>query len=232
MLDQGDSMKLEDIMTSGYPEIIDLLISNKKTLQQCYQALQKKRAEEDTLAKEEQQGISEISKETKDIVGEGKKVLSDENIEDLTSNLLNELENIEDEPEELSEEDFGDLIGSDEPDPKQKVGKRHPLDPELRNAVLTRDHFTCQASGNGVDGGLPLNLALEILNVHHLVPVYLGGTDTLDNLITLDVTSHTMVHILERNSGKLNITKEKFDSLPKDKQLWFKKVLKIAIIHI
>ena len=230
MLEQGDSMKLQDIMTCDYQDVIDTLLSNKKTLQQCYQMLQKKRAEEDTLAKEESEGISAISKEAKDAVG-GVQDISSEDVSELTSNLLKELETVED-TEELSDEDFGDLIGSDEPDPKQKVGKRHPLDPELRNAVLTRDHFTCQASGNGVDGGLPLNLALEILNVHHLVPVYLGGTDTIDNLITLDVTSHTMVHILERNSGKLNITKDKFDGLPKEKQVWFKKVLKIAKIAV
>src|SRR5579885_783425 len=44
----------------------------------------------------------------------------------------------------------------------------------------------------------------QVLRVHHLVPVSLGGVDTLENLVLLCSNCHALVHVFssERFSGK------------------------------
>ena len=57
-----------------------------------------------------------------------------------------------------------------------KPSKRKALSKKLRFEVFKRDLFVCQYCGNS-----PPNVVLE---VDHIQPVALGGTDTHDNLIT------------------------------------------------
>lgn len=223
-LESGDAMKLKDIMMCDYQEVIDTLMEDKKTLSQCYNMLQKLRKEEDSLMLEDQKGISEVE-EAKGIVNEddGKSVLSDEDVKEI-------LEMSESFDGELSEEDFDELMGNDIADDRQTVGDRRPLDPALRAAVLTRDGYSCQVSGVGK--GLPADVALAILNVHHKVPVHAGGTDSMDNLITVSLDVHTLIHIIERRGGKLGMKKEDFDELPKGTQEYLRGVMKIARIAV
>lgn len=220
-LEPGDSIKLKAIMQCDYPEVKDELLGNKKNLQQCYNMLQKLLKEEDQLLNEDRKGISEV-KEGEEIAnkqdGNGK-ILSDQEVHEI-------LEMDDSFAGELTEEDFNELAGNNLPPDRQEVGNRHPLDPKLRSAVLARDEYSCQVSGNGKD--LSIELAMSILHVHHIIPVYLGGTDEMDNLITLDLTVHTLVHVIERNDGRIGMSKEEFDALPKDRQEYLKKTMKIA----
>jgi hypothetical protein len=62
----------------------------------------------------------------------------------------------------------------------------YPIDwEELRVLVLTRDNFRCrEASIHCVDP----------LQIHHVVPLTKGGTNKMDNLITLCLFHHSQKH--------------------------------------
>lgn len=222
-LDPGDAMKLKDIMLCDYPEVIEDLTSNKKTLQQCYNTLQKLRKEEDKLLKDDNTGISDMEQADGAIEKGGDQVLSNEEVNEI-------LEMGDNFDGDLSEEDFDELMGNNLPDERQTVGERHPLDPALRAAVLQRDGYCCQITGRGK--GLPTPIALSILNVHHKVPVHCGGRDSMDNLITVCLDAHTLIHIIERNMGKLGMSKEDFDALDEEEKTFITGVMKIARIAV
>lgn len=222
-LESGDAMRLKDIMLSDYPEVRDELLGNKKTLSQCYNMLQKLRKEEDQLMIDDTRGISEVDSAEDIVDKENKGTLSDNEVMEI-------LDMIDDFSGDLTDEDFDELAGNNLDDERQRVGERHPLDPALRAAVLARDEYCCQVSGRGK--GLPADVALAILNVHHLIPVHAGGTDSIDNLITISLDAHTLVHIIERRNGKLGMSKDDFDKLSPDEQEYFKRVMRIARVAV
>lgn len=219
----GDAMKLKDIMSCDYQDVKDELLSNKKSLDQAYNMLQKYRKEEDVLGMEDNKGISDLEQAEGVIEEGGDNLLNDEEIKEI-------LEMEDDFSGDLSEEDFDELMGNNISDERQTVGERHPLDPALRAAVLQRDGYCCQITGRGK--GLPANIALSILNVHHKIPVHCGGTDSMDNLITVCLDAHTLIHIIERNMGKLGMSKEQYDSLDEEEQKFIRGVMKIARIAV
>lgn len=224
-LEPGDAMKLKEIMSrkQEFLEPAEELLANKKTLQQCYNMLNKLMKEQDQLAKEDVSGVSDIE-EADGIVNEGDgNKLSDAEVKEILD--------MEDSFDgELSEDDFDELMGNNLADDRQTVGDRHPLDPALRAAVLQRDGYCCQITGRGK--GLPTPIALGILNVHHKIPVHCGGTDSMDNLITVCLDAHTLIHIVERNMGKLGMSKEQFDALDEEEKTFITGVMKIARIAV
>lgn len=224
-LEPGDAMKLKEIMSrkQEFPEPAEELLANKKTLQQCYNMLNKLMKEQDQLAKEDVSGVSDIE-EADGIVNEGDgNKLSDAEVKEIL-----DMEGSFDG--ELSEDDFDELMGNNLADDRQTVGDRHPLDPALRAAVLQRDGYCCQITGRGK--GLPTPIALGILNVHHKIPVHCGGMDSMDNLITVCLDAHTLIHIVERNMGKLGMSKEQFDALDEEEKTFITGVMKIARIAV
>ena len=62
-------------------------------------------------------------------------------------------------------------------------GKRYQL-ANLREAVFTRDRYTCQVCGKSVKDGV-------ILHAHHIVYRSNGGTDRINNLLTVCHKCHT-----------------------------------------
>lgn len=219
----GDAMKLKDIMSCDYQDVKDELLSNKKSLDQAYNMLQKYRKEEDVLGREDNTGISDMEQAEGLVEEGGDNLLNDEDIKEI-------LEMEDNFNGDLSDEDFDELMGNNIADERQTVGERHPLDPALRAAVLQRDGYCCQITGRGK--GLPANIALSILNVHHKVPVHCGGTDSMDNLITVCLDAHTLIHIIERNMGKLGMSKEQYDALDEEEQKFIRGVMKIARIAV
>lgn len=219
----GDAMKLKDIMSCDYQDVKDELLSNKKTLDQAYNMLQKYRKEEDVLGREDNTGISDMEQAEGLVEEGGDNLLNDEDIKEI-------LEMEDNFNGDLSDEDFDELMGNNIADERQTVGERHPLDPALRAAVLQRDGYCCQITGRGK--GLPANIALSILNVHHKVPVHCGGTDSMDNLVTVCLDAHTLIHIIERNMGKLGMSKEQYDALDEEEQKFIRGVMKIARIAV
>lgn len=224
-LEPGDAMKLKEIMTrkNEFPEPAEDLISKKKTLQQAYNQLNKLMKEQNLLAKEDVSGVSEME-ETEGVVQEG----TDDKLSDDEVKEILDMESSFDG--DLSEDDFDELMGNNLPNDRQTVGERHPLDPALRAAVLQRDGYCCRITGRGK--GLPAPIALGILNVHHKIPVHCGGTDSMDNLITVCLDAHTLIHIIERNQGKLGMSKEQYDALDEEEQRFITGVMKIARIAV
>jgi 5-methylcytosine-specific restriction endonuclease McrA len=53
----------------------------------------------------------------------------------------------------------------------------------LRQQARERDHYTCRRCGRHDPTG-------QTLHAHHVAPISEGGTDTLDNVVTLCVTCH------------------------------------------
>ena len=72
-------------------------------------------------------------------------------------------------------------------------GKRYGL-ANLREAVFTRDHYKCRICGKGVEDGV-------ILHAHHIRYRSDGGTDRVNNLLTVCSKCHTPKN--HRPGGKL-----------------------------
>lgn len=219
-LESGDAMKLKDVMLCDYDDVKQALLNDEKTLDGAYKMLSKLRKEEDRLAAEDATGVAEDVEGTGDIVEShvgSQGVLSNEDVLEL-------LEMAESADVDVDSEDFSDLNrGEDE---RQIVGERHPIDPALRSSVLSRDKFRCRCCGFGGPA------ALGILAVHHVIPVHCSGVDSLDNLVTLCLNHHILIHVSERNSGKLQMTKEEFDSYTPEEQIALKRVLKYARVAV
>jgi 5-methylcytosine-specific restriction protein A len=222
-LDGGDIMKFKDIMANQdkYPEIVDNLFSKKKTLDQSYSALNKARKEEDKLRMEDQSGIGSIE-EAKDIMEDDQgshQGLSEDEVKDVLEMSSSDMSDDdfagEDAGADLAQSDFG----------AQDVHDRHILPPEVKQACLRRDNFTCVVCGVG---GAPF---IGTLVQHHPVPVYAGGRDIIaspvfiedesgnlklnpeNNLVTLCDTDHLALHsIVFRLGGKVPMTKAEYDS--------------------
>jgi len=221
-LDGGDAMKLKDVMLCEYVEVREVLLSGEKSLEMSYRMLQKLRREEDQLARDDSRGFSDTVENAGELVGgmNAAKQLSD-------ADVLELLEMASDLNESIGSDDFNTLNSvADEDITRQTVGDRRPLDPALRAAVLYRDDYKCKCCGFGGAA------ALGILAVHHVIPVHVGGTDTEDNLVVLCLNHHILLHIAERNAGKLQMTQYDFDLLTTEEQTALKKTLKLAKVAV
>ena len=231
-LEAGDAMKLKDVMLCDYDEVKEALLGNAKSLDGCYKMLQKLRKEEDQLAKEDATGITDSVEDAEELTGDvSERVSKGELSDDDVMELLEMADSVGDdslEDDTLGEEDFDSMnkVDSDFVD-QQQVGDRHPIDPALRNAVLARDDFHCKCCGMRMIGA-----RLGLIAVHHILPVHVGGKDTMDNLTTLCVNCHINLHIMERNGGSIMMSKEDFDSLTENEQVSLKRALKLARVAI
>lgn len=220
MLDSGDAMKLKDIMLCDYPEVRDELLSDKKTLTQCYNMLQKLRKEEDKLAKEDQQGISDLEQAEGIVEKGGDQVLSNEEVNEILE--MGDLG-------ELSDSDFGGVFDDEDGVyDRQKVGERHPLDPVLKAKTMERDHFTCQCCGFGEESGASRVVAMSVLQSHHVISVSNSGPDSESNIITICMVCHTLIHVSLRRGLKLGMTREEFDGMSSSEQNRYKKIMYFA----
>lgn len=220
-LEPGDAMKLEDVMTAegDYDEIREKLLIGKYTIDGAYKKLTAARKKEDKLDKDDSLSMPTDGEErgkgkgkgrgkgnnveSSEGVGEVIDPNEDEEIEaDKNANLtMDEVKeilemsgNIEDadldEVEDRSDEARGEEV--------QDKNNRHPLDKDLRTAILNRDKFTCQCCGKGGMSYLP------ILTVHHRVPVAAGGPDKEENLITLCQNCHMRLHVYTMKGLRVN----------------------------
>lgn len=207
-LDAGDAMKLKDVVLAEYPEIKEELFAGTKTLQQCYNNLQKMRKEEDRLDVEDQKGLSDIegADEVVGDVTEGEGQLSKEEVKKI-------LEFDESDIENISDDEFIELAGKEDDGVSIDRRQGEDIPKELKQAALARDNYSCQVSHTGLDSGLKMTMAMAVLQVHHIIPLYLGGKNTLDNLVTLRMDIHTWVHVIERLGGKIGMSPDEFRQL-------------------
>lgn len=219
-LEPGDSMKLKDVMLSDDEEAKGELIAGKKSLQQCYNILQKHRKDEDRLEKEDSTGIADIESAEAIIEDEeNRPMLSDQEVTDLLEMTDTLMENVEDA-------DFGALNTSSDGPEVQKVGERHPVDTQIRQSTFERDDFSCRCCGTG---GAAF---LATLRYHHAIPVHCGGPDTVENGLTLCDSCHQTLHTAEKAGGKLAMSKEQFDAYDETTQLRIKRILGFAKLAV
>lgn len=149
--------------------------------------------------------------------------LATEDIDDLLNtadNISTETADEQDAAEDIKEIDKTDeLRGSSL---YQKVGQRHPIDPNTRTGTFIRDGFKCRCCGLGGSEAY-----LSILAFHHAVPVSMGGPDTKENGLTLCVNCHIMLH--NYLMGKLQVD---FDLLPESERQRFKRIIQFGNIAL
>ena len=217
-LDPGDAMRLKDIMSCEYSEVKEELLSNSKTITQVYNMLQKLRKEEDQLLKEDNTGIADIE-QAEGVIEESKGDVT------LTDDDVKEILEMDDGLEsELTEDDFDEML-KDTPE-VQKVGERHPISKELKAETLLRDGYDCVCCGGAKY--LPMRYKLSILQSHHKISVANGGPDSKENIATLCVSCHTIVHCLLWSGLKFGMSKEDFDELPTEEKEKMQKIMAIA----
>lgn len=225
-LEAGDAMRLKDVMLCDYSEVKEALLSGEKNLDACYKMLQKMRKDEDQLGKDDATGFGDTVDGAEEVAGdvtEGSEQLTDQDVLE----LLEMADNLDDDSE-VSSDDFSDMStpDSDFVD-QQKVGERHPLDPALRQAVLARDDFTCRCCGMKMIG-----VRLGLIAVHHILPVHVGGKDSMNNLTTLCLSCHNTLHCLERNGGTIMMSEQNYNELFPSEKSSLKRALKLARIAI
>lgn len=219
-LEAGDAMKLKDVMLCDYSEVKEGLLSGEKSLDQCYKMLQKLRKEEDALANEDSTGFSDTVEDAEEIVNdERKELLSDDDVMQLL-----ELSNNLDE-NDIDEADFEEMNAQGDVE-HQVVGERHPVDPSIKQGTFQRDKYKCRCCETG---GVAF---LGTLIYHHLVPVADGGPDTVENGLTLCDSCHQILHITQKNGGRINMTKEQFDEYDDKTQRRIKLILKFAKVAV
>ncbi len=75
---------------------------------------------------------------------------------------------------------------------------------KARMRVLVRDDFCCQAQKLGLTQQVCEESNLDNLHVHHIRERVRGGSDALDNLITLCREHHEQIHPWMRKIKPLN----------------------------
>lgn len=225
-LNSGEYTKLKDILNDDDEEIVSKLFDGVYTIEMAFKKLEQRRKKESAEEKDNKKAAKVYEDEAESgadtIVGAGDEAnadeaLTDEEIKSLSFSV-SELDDETDEESSLDEmvEDGKHMDGF-EPN-KQDYKDRERLDPTLRRAVLARDNNTCRCclmSGQEYT---------EIFDVHHIVEVYLGGSDDIDNLVTLCTCCHKLVHLYAR--GELQIRPE--SELSDDEQVKFKKIVKLG----
>lgn len=212
ILDNGDAMKLKDVVLGEFDEPKEHLLSGAKKLEACYRLLQKLRKEEDKLALEDSQGIlseTEIGKET----------VVDEDGEEVTRLTHEEAAEVMElakplDSEELESEMFTEKLVEDNHQNRKNDGD-DDLPQQMKEKIKIRDKMCCQCCSK--DHPENASSFLSQLVVHHKIPVHAGGLDVEENLITLCIGCHHALHVMER-IGKIMVTKEEYAKLTPDRQ--------------
>ena len=228
-LEPGDAMKLEDVMTAegDYDDIREKLLIGKLTIDGAYKKLNNARKKEDRLEKDDElntpdtdgkvrgkkkgaskEGISDVI-DPNDAGEDDEEYDTEDNLSmEEVQEILEMSGNVDDADLDAVEDRSEEARGEEVQDKKN----RHPLDKDLRTAILNRDKFTCQCCGNGGMSYLP------ILTVHHRVPVAAGGPDKEENLITLCQNCHMRLHVYTMKGLRVNkdeVTEEELATLKK-----------------
>lgn len=229
-LSAGDYAKLKDIWDDGDPDINEKLMSGAFGIQQAFNALEKRRKKES----KEEQNVKAADKayEEKDSifgdigkageVGDQNEAMTDEDIEGLGISSNNKDNDLDDDfgessggnkgldptklDEDLDDKSLDEMV-SEGKDMKgfeahqQDPHNREIIDPAIRKAVMSRDNNTCQCCKRGGPD------YVDILDLHHIEEVYLGGKDTVENGLAVCLNCHKQIHLYAFN--KLHIPKSK-----------------------
>lgn len=194
-MDNGDYTKLKDLINDGDTDILTRLFTGEYTIAEAFKRLEKRRKKESREEKEnklaedvysdsEESGVNQIEGSGEEASGTG---LTDEQI----SQLAISAQDIE---EKMEAADLSQMVEEDsklqgfEPH-KQSTGEREYIDPTVKKAVMVRCNGTCQCCNKGG------SYFADILDYHHIVPVFLGGVDSPENGTMMCVACHRLVHL-------------------------------------
>ena len=222
-MDAGVYMKLMDVMDDNDDEIVSALLTGEIDIKTAYKKLEQKRkkAGRDKMADERANKIygdasygTDITANSGETNAEGEQ-LTDEEIRSIVDGV-GDLDNVGDlDGEELRTS--GDNIQGFAAH-RQDPNERERLDPKLRKAVLARDNNTCRICGMGGQE-YP-----EVLDVHHVIEVYLGGNDDISNLMCACTVCHKLVHLWGR--GELQV--RPFEQMDEAEANKFKRIIKLG----
>lgn len=213
-LNNGDYNKLKDILEDDDPDIAGKLLEDQTSIAQAFKALENKRKK---MTREEQENArankAYSSTENPDAEKDGEATgmesvagsgemgdgegLTDEQIKALAIDPTKLDAGIDGEELDEMVED-GKQMDCVAPH-KQDWKDRERIDPAIRKAVMSRDNNTCQCCKRGGPD------YVDILDLHHIVEVFLGGADTVENGIALCLNCHKQVHLYAY--GQLHIPK-------------------------
>lgn len=234
----GDYTKLKDVLADNDPDIVDKLMEDNLSISAAFKKLEARRKKES----KEQQELKKVDRvfdskeesvgkslEDVGVMGDGESVLTEDEIKKLAidpeeiGKIGEAPANGEEAPDEPSLDDMvkeGSEQKGFEPH-KQDYKHREILSPELRKAVLARDNNTCQIC-KAISG----QEYTEVLDVHHIIEVYLGGSDSIDNLTTACTVCHKLIHLYAR--GDLHIRPE--SEMTDEDKAKFKRIVKLGNI--
>ena len=226
-MNSGDYTKLKDILNDNDDDIVDKLLNGQYDIATAFRKLEQRRKKE-SLEEKENRKAAAVYNDTEEsgmdkIEGSGEEAepeaaLTDEEISNLAISA-SELNSSDDEDVEEMLEEANNIEGF-KPH-KQDPNNRERLDPVLRKSVLARDNNTCKICEQ--ISGMEYT---EVLDVHHIQEVYLGGTDDINNLITACTCCHKLIHLFGR--GELNI--RPFEEMDEAEQKKFKRIIKLGTI--
>lgn len=225
-MESGDYSKLMDLIEDDDEEIMTQLLGGQMTIQQAFKKLEQKRKK---MSKEEKDNAraQKVYSNTEEygadrVAGSGE--TSDDSNSQMDKEEISEIMSSIGDADLLDAEDGealrkdGDSIKGFQPH-KQDPNDRERLDPKLRKAVLARDKNTCkiceQISGQEYT---------EVLDVHHIHEVYLGGNDDIENLITACTCCHKLIHLWGR--GELHV--RPFGEMDELEARKFKRIIKLG----
>lgn len=202
-MNSGDYTKLKDILEDNDDEIVSKLFDGLFTIEQAFKKLEQRRKKETAEEREDRQSAQVYSNAEEngmaEIDGSGEQgdgdPLSEEQIQNLTISASDLDSSVEDSSLGKMIEDDNNIDGF-KPH-KQNVNEREYIDPAIRKATLARDNFTCACCKRGGEQ------YVDVLDFHHIMPVFLGGEDSVDNGIMLCVACHRLVHLY--STGDLHI---------------------------
>ena len=191
-MEPGDAMKLKDVMLADacYDDFRDGLLNGKYSIEQAYKKLCNERKKEEKLEKEDRLSLDADGLKTTSPLGYDSFENGDEP-ERLSAKEAKEILEMSDLNDDVEDETFDSLDRTNEirkDDLHQKVGERTFVDASVKKATLIRDGNKCRCCGIGGEAWA------GILVYHHLIPVYAGGPDTVDNGLTLCVNCHLTLH--------------------------------------
>lgn len=110
---------------------------------------------------------------------------------------------------------------------EQKPVVSRTISPQLRNAILERNGFTCQLCGSGPGDTDPFNPNRKVrLHIDHIIPISQGGSNSADNLRVLcSACNQGRANVQPPSETALNII-AKIRKLPKSQQKEIYDVLK------
>jgi len=225
-LDSGDYTKLKDVLEDNDGEIIEELLSEVISIKEAFKKLERRRKKETSEEKENKKidkitgnedtsGVEHIQETGEE--GDQTDALTDEQIKGMTIHP-SDLNNIDGDLNTMVNE--SNALAGYEPY-KQNPYERERLDPKLRKAILVRDENECQICR--MIKGMAYT---EVLDVHHIIEVFLGGDDREDNLITACTVCHKLVHLFAR--GELYIPD--LSTLSTEEANKFKRIVKLGTI--